>query len=279
MKISELGEFGLIDLLAKIITDSTGKTPDLPPLTVGIGDDTAAWPGKTGAQLATIDSLIENTHFDLSSITWEELGWKSLAVNLSDIAAMGGIPEYALVSLGLPGDTDVEDVSALYRGMADIARQYHVNISGGDTCNSSLVMITVAVLGTATSEILRRSSAQAGDNTVPLNSEVGDRQRTTFSAHNRQRIRLALVSPHSMARLCRAIRQQGKVVGLASCGRYTLAPGCLGAVAQHDPRLLLFCQYAAGPIQYHGRALAVGLARASRVTRMVSAKSCFCVRK
>jgi thiamine-monophosphate kinase len=163
MKISEMGEFGLIDLLAKTIADTSGKTTNLPPLTINIGDDAAAWPLKSGTQLATIDSLIENVHFTLSTITWEELGWKSLAVNLSDIAAMGGIPEYALVSLGLPEDTDSEDVTALYRGMAELAGRYRVAIAGGDTCRSPAVMITVTILGTDTGEPLRRSSAQTGE--------------------------------------------------------------------------------------------------------------------
>lgn len=163
MKISELGEFGLIDLLAKTIAESSGKSSEIPSLTVGIGDDAAAWPGKPGTQLATIDSLVENIHFTLPTITWEELGWKSLAVNLSDIAAMGGIPEYALVSLGLPDSTDVEDVTALYRGMADLAQQYRVAIAGGDTCRSPVGMITVTVLGNSPGEILRRSSARVGE--------------------------------------------------------------------------------------------------------------------
>ena len=163
MKVSKLGEFGLINLLSKTIADSSGKTAELPPLTLDIGDDAAAWPVKTGTQLATVDSLIENVHFDLSTITWEELGWKSLAVNLSDIAAMGGNPEYALVSLGLPPDTEVEEITDLYRGMADLAKRYRVIIVGGDTCKSHELMITVTVLGTAAGEVLRRSSAQVGD--------------------------------------------------------------------------------------------------------------------
>ena len=102
MKVSELGEFGLIDLLAKMIADAQDSQSGYPQFLVGIGDDAAAWQGKPHTQLATVDSLIESIHFTLDTISWEELGWKSLAVNLSDIAAMGGVPEYALVSLGLP---------------------------------------------------------------------------------------------------------------------------------------------------------------------------------
>jgi thiamine-monophosphate kinase len=163
MKISELGEFGLIDILAGEIASSARQTSDLPQLTLGIGDDAAAWPVKAGTQLATVDSLIEDIHFNLRAITLQELGWKSLAINLSDIAAMGGIPQYALVSLGLPGSCEVEGITALYHGMMELARQHNVNIVGGDTCRSPVVMITVTVLGRSSGNLLRRSSAQPGD--------------------------------------------------------------------------------------------------------------------
>jgi thiamine-monophosphate kinase len=165
MKVSELGEFGLIDLLAKMVSSLQNK--QLTPrqqLIVGIGDDAAAWHGDASTQLATVDSLIEGVHFSLSTISWKELGWKSLAVNLSDIAAMGGVPRYALVSLALPGNTEVEDVTALYEGMIELAQQYEVAIVGGDTCKSPVVSITVTVLGSVSNEhMLRRSTARPGD--------------------------------------------------------------------------------------------------------------------
>jgi thiamine-monophosphate kinase len=163
MKVSEIGEFGLIDLLAKMMAGSPGRPPAGPRLTVGIGDDAAAWPGKGQTQLATIDSLIEDVHFSLDKISWKELGWKSLAVNLSDIAAMGGTPEYVLISLGLPDSTEVEDVTALYKGMIELAEQHHVSLAGGDTCRSPMVAITVSVFGTGQDNILHRSAAQPGD--------------------------------------------------------------------------------------------------------------------
>jgi thiamine-monophosphate kinase len=115
-------------------------------------------------QLATIDSLIEGVHFSLGTTSWRELGWKSLAVNLSDIAAMGGTPAYALVSLALPADTEVEDVAALYEGMLELSRQFGVAIVGGDTCQAPQVSITVAVFGSSPSgKVLRRSTARPGD--------------------------------------------------------------------------------------------------------------------
>ena len=99
MKVSELGEFGLIDLLTKMVTDSRGKRASSRQIISDIGDDTAAWHVSDSVQLATVDSMVQNVHFTLDTMTWEELGWKSLAINLSDIAAMGGLPEYALIAL------------------------------------------------------------------------------------------------------------------------------------------------------------------------------------
>jgi thiamine-monophosphate kinase len=163
MKVSELGEFGLIDLLIKMIAESQDNRSGYPPLTVGIGDDAAAWQTQAPNQLATVDSLIEDVHFSFGNISWQELGWKSLAVNLSDIGAMGGVPQYALISLGLPEKTEVEDITSLYQGMIELAQKFHVGLAGGDTCQSPVVMITVTVLGTGQETLLRRSTARPGD--------------------------------------------------------------------------------------------------------------------
>ncbi len=167
MKVSELGEFGLIDLLAEMVSRAQSKSAAAyRKLVIGIGDDAAAWKGAPGTLLATTDSLFQDEHFRLSTTPWYELGWKALAVNLSDIAAMGGVPEYALVSLGLPSDTGVDDVKALYQGMLDLAGRFEVAIVGGDTCRASLVSITVTVLGSAAGRdgrMLTRSAARPGD--------------------------------------------------------------------------------------------------------------------
>jgi len=158
MKVSDLGEFGLIELLAKIATKSRSK-----PLLVDIGDDAAAWHSEAGVQLATTDALIQDVHFALSTTTWRELGWKALAVNLSDIAAMGGVPQYALVSLGLPGDTEVEHMTQLYEGMAELARLFDVGIVGGDVVAAPLVVLNLTVVGSAQGNILTRTAASPGD--------------------------------------------------------------------------------------------------------------------
>ncbi len=160
MKISELGEFGLIELLAKIVGQPKGKQ-----VLIGIGDDAACWRTGASMQIATSDSLIQDVHFTLSTTTWRDLGWKALAVNLSDIAAMGGLPQYALVSLGLPGDTEVESIAELYEGIEELARLFDVSIVGGDSVGAPVVMVSLAVVGRAQKSlsILTRSAAAPGD--------------------------------------------------------------------------------------------------------------------
>jgi thiamine-monophosphate kinase len=167
MKLSELGEFGLIELLAKIAggVQDRQATP-WQQLLVGIGDDAAAWQPDARVELATTDSLIQGVHFNLETTTWQELGWKSLAIGLSDIAAMGGTPRYALVSISLPRDTRVEDVSELYRGMVELGQQFGVAIVGGDTSSAPLVILNTTIFGSAlgqTKKLLTRSAVRAGE--------------------------------------------------------------------------------------------------------------------
>lgn len=162
MKVSELGEFGLIDLIAKTINSAPGNKAST-QLICGIGDDAAAWHSDDSTQLATVDSLLQNVHFTLDIMPWRELGWKALAINLSDIAAMGGVPRYALVALAIPGHTEVDDVIALYQGMLELAQESGVAIAGGDTDNAPTVSITVTVFGNVSKQgkhLLMRSTAK-----------------------------------------------------------------------------------------------------------------------
>jgi len=167
VKVSEIGEFGLIELLAEMAYRTRDNQKEAwRKLVIGIGDDTAAWHGDASIQLATIDALIQNVHFSLDTASWEEVGWKALAVNLSDIAAMGGLPRYALVSLALSSNTEVEDVTALYTGMIDLAQQFEVVIAGGNISSSPQLAIHIALLGSTASRdkpILTRSAARPGE--------------------------------------------------------------------------------------------------------------------
>ncbi len=158
MKVWELGEFGLIELIAETV--GKAKRHDL---VVGIGDDTAAWRVDKSIQLGTTDILIQNVHFTLDIATWRELGWKALAVNISDIAAMGGTPSFAMVSLGLPPETEVDNVVELYRGMKEIASKFDVDIVGGNISRAPVVIIDVSLIGKASGPLLTRSAAAPGD--------------------------------------------------------------------------------------------------------------------
>jgi len=167
MKVSELGEFGLIDLLAKMAGESRNQQPaPRQKLLIGIGDDAAAWRGDASTQLATVDSFVQDVHFSLDNTSWQDLGWKALAINISDIAAMGGVPRYALVALALPGHSEVANVTTLYQGMIELARQFEVTIIGGNITSAPLLAVTITVLGSAPDRgkhILTRSAARPGE--------------------------------------------------------------------------------------------------------------------
>ena len=164
MKVSALGEFGLIELLAGLVGRGVTEETARRGLILGIGDDAAAWRTTSAIQLATTDTMVQGVHFTLEAATWRELGWKAMAVNLSDIAAMGGSPQWALVTVGLPDDTEVDSVVELYRGMLELAGPSQTAIIGGDTISSPLVVITLSVMGEATGNaLLTRSSARPGD--------------------------------------------------------------------------------------------------------------------
>ena len=159
MKISELGEFKLIDRLVK-------RLPPPPAgVVVGIGDDTAVL-RQAGDKylLATCDVQVEGRHFVRGRATPFQIGRKAMAVNLSDIAAMGGAPTYALVSLGLPGDLDVEFVDELYRGLADEAQRFNTAIVGGNMSGAAEIFIAITLCGEADpGRVLLRSGARPGD--------------------------------------------------------------------------------------------------------------------
>lgn len=172
MKVSELGEFGLIERLKDELGSQDKAKAVLGPhsqLLLGIGDDAALWKSPSTAQLATTDTMVAGIHFPEEGIGWRDLGWKVMAANVSDIAAMGGRPEFALATLGLPADFLVEDVVAIYKGMAEAGREYGVLIAGGDMVRSQQVVLTVALLGQASQDprgepqVLSRDCAGAGD--------------------------------------------------------------------------------------------------------------------
>jgi thiamine-monophosphate kinase len=169
MQIKDLGEFGVIDLLTRMVVDQragpgNGRSFSL-NLSVDNGDDTAAWSAGTQpvTELFTTDTMVEGVHFTRETTPWEDLGWKSLASNISDVASMGGLPTYALVTLGLPPETEVADLESLYKGMLQIGNEYGMAIVGGDMVRSPVVFITVALTGALHGQPMVRTGARPGD--------------------------------------------------------------------------------------------------------------------
>ena len=171
MKVSDLGEFGLIERLAAALAARPGVASS-ERLAAGIGDDAAVWlndPRAAFATIATTDTLVADVHFLPDATPWADVGWKAIAVNVSDIAAMGGEPEFALVTLGLPGGADVEQLDELYSGVADACEAYGFVVAGGDVVRAESMFITVALSGRAELDAsgkplaLRRDAAHAGD--------------------------------------------------------------------------------------------------------------------
>lgn len=161
--VRDIGEFDLIDRLTAqlpetVRTLSTGN--------LGIGDDAALWtPHADHAVVITTDALVERVHFRLDWTDWTSLGHKMLAVNLSDIAAMGATPRLATVVIGLTGDERVSEIEALYRGAGALAAAHGVVIAGGDVVKVPTdVTLSVTLLGeVAKEQALRRDGAQPGD--------------------------------------------------------------------------------------------------------------------
>lgn len=150
--------------LIAAIRDLLGPPPE--PVLCGLGDDTAIiLPDQGYVLLWTIDSLVEGVHFDLAYTPLKVLGRKALAVNLSDIAAMGGEPQYALLALGWPPDRELSAALDLVRGMQEIAREYRTALVGGDTVSSpGCLSLSLTVWGRVKpDEVLRRDRARVGD--------------------------------------------------------------------------------------------------------------------
>lgn len=164
VRVADLGEFGLIARLQeRLHARGVAGAP-----IVGIGDDAAVWATER-FEIATTDTLVQGVHFPERPRNWRHLGWKALAVNVSDVAAMGGTPAYALVTLALPGDLATDDVFDLYEGIADCAATYGVAVAGGDVVSAPVVVITVALNGWARvgpdgkAAVLRRDAGRPGD--------------------------------------------------------------------------------------------------------------------
>lgn len=165
MKIS--GEFELIEKIRKafIPADRTAT---------GIGDDAAVIVKREKEKaLVTTDTLVEGVHFLKGKISYGDLGYKSIAVNMSDIAAMGGVPAYALLTLGLSPDISGADMDEFIQGMLYIRDKLPFDLVGGDTVKSPCLFITVTMIGYTKTEPLMRCGARPGDY-IYVSGSLGD---------------------------------------------------------------------------------------------------------
>ncbi len=186
-EISRLGEFGLIDRIADSVS------PTNPSTIKGIGDDAAVIAGTDGFTLVSTDMLLEGVHFDLRYVPLRHLGYKAIAVNVSDIAAMNGKPGQVVVGLGLSNRFSVEAVDELYAGMRSACKDYGVDLVGGDTSSSAAgLVLSVTIIGSvAEKSIAYRSGASANDiicvtgdlGAAYLGLQILEREKAVFLAN------------------------------------------------------------------------------------------------
>ena len=160
MKLKDIGEFGFIERISR------GCLIQPEGIIRAIGDDAAVYRPETNQlALVTTDLLVERVHFLRDATSGHNLGHKALAVNLSDIAAMGGTAENAYISIAIPDDCSLDFLEDIYQGMKSLAVRFNVNILGGDTTSSKRdLIINIAVTGSVPeTEVLFRDTAKVGD--------------------------------------------------------------------------------------------------------------------
>jgi len=160
------GEF---ELIARLCAD----LPYGSRTVLGPGDDCAIIAPSRRLQLFTIDSMVEGVHFNLDWLSPQALGARALTVNLSDIAAMGGVPRTCLVNLGIRQGLSSAFFLRLYRGLASAARAVNVDVVGGNITRSAQLTVTIALLGEVAHQALRRDTARVGDD-IWVTGTVGD---------------------------------------------------------------------------------------------------------
>jgi thiamine-monophosphate kinase len=166
MKLSDVGELSLLEILRKRF----GKKSKAVKL--GIGDDSAVIRPKGPHQLLTTDMMVEDVHFDLSWTTPFQLGFKLVSVNVSDIFAMGGKPEYLLLNFSAGKDATLTFFDGFFDGIETAMKKYRISLIGGDISSSEKVVVSATVLGYA-GNYLPRKGARPGDR-LYVTGNVGD---------------------------------------------------------------------------------------------------------
>jgi len=246
IRISGLGEFGLIDRIAAHVGSAEN-------VVTGIGDDAAVTSLTEGMQLLTsTDMLLEDVHFRRSWHDPYRLGRKTLAASISDIAAMGGIPRWALLSLALPTDFPLAFIDDFTRGFLALAEEHGVTLIGGDTCASrSGLVLSVTIMGEQRPErIIRRSGARPGDE-IWVTGTLGDAalalglleksEGSTGNAGEEDYLLSRLLDPSPRSAAGRSLADSGLVSAMIDISDGLLADfghiceqSCVGGVLQLD---------------------------------------------
>ncbi|MBL3656065.1 thiamine-phosphate kinase [Fulvivirga sediminis] len=167
-EIGQLGEFGLIDKLSEGFSNTNSETA------LGIGDDAALIDSGDHYTVLSTDMLLEGIHFDLSFMPLQHLGYKAVAVNVSDIAAMNAVPKQITVSLGLSNRFSVEAVEELYKGVRAACDSFKVDLVGGDTTSSgSGLVISVTAVGVADKSLISKRSGAQIDDVICVTGDLG----------------------------------------------------------------------------------------------------------
>ena len=149
--------------LVEYIRKTAGKPAD--GVIEGIGDDCAVVKYRKNEHLLVAsDMLVDRTHFEIKKCGYEKIGRKAVAVNISDIAAMGGDPKYITVSIGIPGHVKIPQIKQIYKGVKKICSEYGILLIGGDTNRSKVLVIDVSIMGLVKKkQLVKRSGAKKGD--------------------------------------------------------------------------------------------------------------------
>lgn len=178
-----ISESDLVEIIKQRV-NSSGSVPDDE---VGVGDDAAVLRFDADHIVLTADAMVDGVHFLSDTMTWHDIGWKCIVSNQSDIAAMGALPEHAVLTLAIPATTRVGDLDEILSGVIGALDRYGGRLVGGDTVSSDRIIISVSMTGRLTSETqpLKRDTALPGDLvavTGPLGGSAGGLMAMTKSS-------------------------------------------------------------------------------------------------
>ena len=155
-----ISESDLVDMIKQRVLDGAAVEGD----EVGVGDDAAVLRFDAKHIVLTADAMVDGVHFLSSSMSWYDIGWKCIVSNQSDIAAMGAIPQHAVLTLAIPATTRVGDLDEVMSGVIDALDRYGGRLVGGDTVSSDVIMLSVSLTGrlSEVGQVLTRTAARPG---------------------------------------------------------------------------------------------------------------------